>query len=196
MSRLFWLAVVAFALLAGCTMASPAASPGPSSPASSGSGADLASCPAPGSPATAADALPDLSLPCLGAGAGAATVPLRRLTGRPTVVNLWASWCAPCREELPALARLDRAAGGRLRVIGVASLDVPANAVSYAADNRLPFPSLQDRDGALERGLRRNGLPVTVLVRADGTIAYVYQGAPLTDVTVRQLVRDKLGVHV
>ena len=81
-------------------------------------------------------------------------------------------------------------------MVGVASLDVPANSVSFAADNRLPFPSLQDRDGDLERGLRRNGLPVTVLVRPAGTVAYVYQGAPLTDTTLRELVRDKLGVHV
>jgi thiol-disulfide isomerase/thioredoxin len=180
-------AVVAIAVLAAActTNATPSAGTEPA----------LAACPSPGAPA-AADTLPDLSLPCLGAAQGTATVPLRRLTGRPTVVNLWASWCGPCREELPALARLSRTAGDRLRVVGVASLDVPANSVSFASETRLPFPSLQDRDGDLERGLRRNGLPVTVLVRADGTVAYVYQGAPLTDTTLRELVQDKLGVHV
>jgi cytochrome c biogenesis protein CcmG/thiol:disulfide interchange protein DsbE len=181
-------AAVATALLAGCTSTTTTSS-------SAGEPA-LAACPAPGAQATAGYALPDLSLPCLGATGDAATVPLRRLTGRPMVLNLWASWCGPCRAELPALARLSRTAGQRLRVVGVASLDVPANSVAYASDNRLPFPSLQDRDGDLERGLRRNGLPVTVLVRTEGTIAYVYQGAPLTDVTLRQLMRDKLGVHV
>jgi thiol-disulfide isomerase/thioredoxin len=185
-------AVVAIAVLAAAC-ASNASAPTPSW--SAGAEAVLAACPSPGARAGGA-ALPDLSLPCLGASSGAAAVPLRRLTGRPMVVNLWASWCGPCREELPALARLSRTAGDRLRVVGVASLDVPANAVSFAADNRLPFPSLQDRDGDLERGLRRNGLPVTVLVRPDGTVAYVYQGAPLTDTTLRALVRDKLGVHV
>ena len=190
MIRPVWAVVAIAVLAAACARASPAT---PSS--SAGTEPVLAACPAPGAPATA-DALPDLSLPCLGAAEGAATVPLRRLTGRPMVVNLWASWCGPCREELPALARLSRTAGDRLRVVGVASLDVPANSVSFAADNRLPFPSLQDRDGDLERGLRRNGLPVTVLVRPGGTVAYVYQGAPLTDTTLRELVRDKLGVHV
>ena len=189
MIRLLW-AAVATALLAGCTStAAPSES-------QSGVGSAVAACPAPAAPTTAGDALPDLSLPCLGATEGAATVSLRRLTGRPMVVNLWASWCGPCREELPTLATLSRTAGDRLRVVGVASLDVPANSVSFASDNRLPFPSLQDRDGDLERGLRRNGLPVTVLVRPDGTVAYVYQGAPLTDTTLRELVRDKLGVHV
>jgi cytochrome c biogenesis protein CcmG, thiol:disulfide interchange protein DsbE len=194
-SRPAWAVVAIGVLAAACTSAaSPAASPAASS--SAGTEPVLAACPAPGAPAAGDDVLPDLSLPCLGAAEGAASVPLRRLTGRPTVVNLWASWCGPCREELPALARLSRAAGERLRVVGVASLDVPTSSVSFAADSRLPFPSLQDRDGDLERGLRRNGLPVTVLVRADGTVAYVYQGAPLTDTTLRELVRDKLGVHV
>jgi cytochrome c biogenesis protein CcmG, thiol:disulfide interchange protein DsbE len=190
-SRLAWAVVALAVLAAGCT-----SGPTTATPSSSGSAAALAGCPAAGAPATAGYALPDLSLPCLGAAEGAATVPLRRLTGRPMVVNLWASWCGPCRAELPAMARLARTAGGRLRVIGVASLDVPANSVSLAADNRLPFPSLQDRDGDLERGLRRNGLPVTVLVRTEGTVAYVYQGAPLNDLTLRRLVRDKLGVDV
>ena len=189
MSRPLWAAVV-LALLAGCS------STATSTAVSSGSGSSLPACPTPDAPTAAEPALPDLSLPCLGAGGGAATVPLRRLTGRPMVVNLWASWCGPCRAELPALARLARTAGDRLRVVGVASLDVPANSVAFAADNRLPFPSLQDRDGDLGRGLRRAGLPVTVLVRADGAVAYVYQGAPLTDATLRRLVRDELGIHV
>jgi cytochrome c biogenesis protein CcmG/thiol:disulfide interchange protein DsbE len=191
-SRLVWAVVALAVLAAGCMSSASPSTPAPSAAARSA----LAACPAPGTPATGGQALPDLSLPCLGAAEGAATVPLRRLTGRPTVVNLWASWCGPCRAELPALARLSRTAGDRLRVVGVASLDVPANSVSFAADNRLPFPSLQDRDGDLERGLRRNGLPVTVLVRTEGTVAYVYQGPPLTDGSLRQLVRDKLGVHV
>ena len=66
-----------------------------------------AGCPPLGQQSTAATALPDLELPCLGsAGGSAPALPLRRLTGTPTVLNLWASWCAPCREELPALARL------------------------------------------------------------------------------------------
>jgi len=190
-TRAVWAVLVIAVLAAACTSTASPATPS----SSAGTEPVLAACPAPGAPA-GAGALPDLSLPCLGAVEGAATVPLRRLTGRPMVVNLWASWCGPCREELPALARLSRAAGDRLRVIGVASLDVPANSISFASDSRLPFPSLQDRDGDLERGLRRNGLPVTVLVRADGAVAYVYQGAPLTDATLRDLVQDRLGVHV
>ena len=192
MRRFVW-AVLAVALLAaGCT-SGPA--PVTASRVQARSEAPPG-CPAPGRQSTAANALPDLSLSCLGAADGAVAVPLRRLTGRPMVLTLWASWCGPCRAELPALARLSKDAGARLRVLGVASLDVPGNSLSFAADNALPFPSLQDMDGDLGRDLRKRGLPVTVLVKADGSVADVYQGQPLTDTTLRALVRDTLGVDV
>lgn len=185
------LAVLAAALLAaGCTSDG---TPDHATPPT-GQAQALRGCPAEAAPSTSASALPDLSLSCL--GDSSAQVPLRRLTGTPTVVNLWASWCVPCRQELPALARLSTAAAGRLQVVGVASRDVPSNSVAYAGEAGLPFPSLQDQDGNLLRSLRRVGLPVTVLLTADGSVADVYQGAPLTDPTLRALVKDKLGVDV
>lgn len=179
-------------LLAGCTGEDAA-------PASAGEARAVVGvgCPSLGQQSTAATALPDLELPCLGSGEGSAPpVPLRRLTGTPTVVNLWATWCGPCREELPALARLHTDAAGKVRVLGVNSQDRAGAAVAYAADERLPFGSLEDRDGRLLRALRGPGLPVTVFVAADGAIAEVYRGPPLTDATLRRLVRDELGVDV
>ncbi|HEX6755782.1 MAG TPA: TlpA disulfide reductase family protein [Mycobacteriales bacterium] len=186
-----WLGAALLALaLAGCTADAPRiATPATSAPAGP-------TCPAggpAGRPAPGPDALPDLTLPCL---AGDGTVALRSLAGTPTVLNLWASWCAPCKEELPALAALHSEAAGRLRILGVASSDRPAAAAAYAADARLPFPSLADQDGQLLRGLGRRGLPVTVLVGADGRVRAVYQGPPLTGAALRALVREKLGVDV
>lgn len=187
-----WVAVLVAGLLAaGCTGSAdldpdPAPDPGPAAVA-------LPDCPPPGAPSTAGTALPDLALPCLDGGPG---LPLRRLTGTPTVLNLWASWCPPCREELPAFARLDRDAGPRLQVVGVASRDLPGAAAPFAADAGLPFPSLEDRSGTLGRALGRNGLPVTVFVRADGSVAEAYLGRPLTDATLRAKVRTVLGVDV
>jgi cytochrome c biogenesis protein CcmG, thiol:disulfide interchange protein DsbE len=150
-------------------------------------------CPGQATQSTSPTALPDLELPCLGGGNA---VPLRRLTGRPTVLNLWASWCPPCKEELPAFSRLSTAARGKLQVVGVASKDIPGRSVEYAADSGMTFPSLQDESGTLLRALRRTGLPATVLLTADGSVADVYQGTPLTDTTLRALVKAKLGVDV
>jgi thiol-disulfide isomerase/thioredoxin len=183
------LGLVVAALLAGC-----ASDPAPEHATPPAERAyTLAGCPAGAGTSTSASALPDLSLPCLGGGA---EVSLRRLTGKPTVLNLWASWCPPCKEELPAFARLSTAGRGKLQVVGVASKDIPGRSVEYAGQTALPFPSLQDEPGSLLRSLRRVGLPVTVLLTADGSVADVYQGAPLTDTTLRALVRAKLGVDV
>ncbi len=188
-----WAAVLVAGLLAaGCT-GSGGDTAGPAGPSPSSAAAAQLRCPAPGAPTTAPTALPDLELPCLGGTPG---LSLRRLTGTPTVVNLWASWCPPCREELPAFSRLARDAGARLRVLGVASQDRPDPAETFAVDAALTFPSLEDRTGDLGRALRRRGLPLTVLIRADGSVAEVYQGRPLTDATLRALVRTALRVDV
>lgn len=190
MRRLLAVLGAAALLAAGCTDGDPPRTATP--PAASGATADLPACPEPGTPATVPAALPDLELTCLGGGG---TVSLRRLTGTPTVLNVWATWCGPCREELPAFGRLQADAGTRLRVVGVAQ-DAPGRSAEYAADNALPFPSVQDETGDLSRALRRRGLPLTVLVGADGTVLETYQGRPLTDATLRALVRDTLGVDV
>ncbi len=184
------LAVLAAALLAaGCTSDG---TPDHATPPT-GQAIVLPGCPAQAGQSTSPSALPDLSLACLG---GAGEVPLRRLTGQPTVLNLWASWCVPCREELPAFSRLSTATRGKLQVVGVASRDVPGRSIEYSGQTGMTFPSLQDENGALLRALRRVGLPATVLLTADGSVADVYQGRPLTDTTLRALVRDKLGVDV
>ena len=186
------MAVLFCALVAGCTSSddTPSHATPPSLRAYVLPGCQTST----GPQSTSPTALPDLELPCL--GGGSAETPLRRLTGRPTVLNLWASWCPPCKEELPAFARLSTAARGKVQVVGVATKDIPGRSVEYAGQTGLPFPSLQDEPGSLLRSLRRVGLPVTVLLTADGSVADVYQGQPLTDSTLRALVKDKLGVDV
>jgi len=143
------------------------------------------------SPSEAAGALPERALPCLGSGGA---VSLRRLTGTPTVLTLWASWCGPCREELPAFQRLHASAGGRVRVLGVLTEDPPEPALSLAADTGVRFPSVIDEKGEVKRALGRSLLPTTVFVRADGSVAHLYTGPPLRDDSLRRLVRERLGV--
>jgi cytochrome c biogenesis protein CcmG/thiol:disulfide interchange protein DsbE len=193
--------LLVFGLLAGC-----ASGPDASGPDASGSGAagpppasnagvrsQLPACPQPGSPAGGDSVLPDLTLPCLGRGPAVA---LRRLTGTPTVVNLWASWCVPCRQELPVFDSLRTAAGGRIGVLGVATEDPPGRAASFAADIGTRFPSVVDDTGRLLRALGRKVMPTTVFVDARGTVVEVYTDVPFTADSLRRRVRERLGVDV
>lgn len=196
MSRGIAAAVATAALLAGCTSAGApqAAAPGVPSTAELRSRAALEPCPATSGrrPEPVAGQLPDLELGCLGEGPA---VRLAGLRGVPTVVNLWAAWCAPCRKEMPAFQRLHAAAGGRLRVLGVVTEDTDRDALDAAAHLGVHYPSVVDADGRL---LDRSGvraLPVTFFVEASGR-AHRYVGPPLGDVELRRLVARHLGVRV
>ncbi|GAB3967543.1 TlpA disulfide reductase family protein [Plantactinospora veratri] len=162
-----------------------------------------ASAAAPGTPAGTAGAsgatpaagrsLPALDLPCFVGGGEVAVGELRG----PAVLNLWASWCAPCRKELPAFQRLAERAGDRLRVVGVNSGDSRPAAQSIGEDFGLEFPNLYDRDKKLLTGLGgRAVLPVTLLVDADGRIRHRDETGALDDAELATLVRRHLGVAV
>ena len=112
------------------------------------------------------------------------------------VVNVWASWCPPCAQELPAFERISAASSDSLVVLGVVSEDSARTAIQAAEDISLTFPQEYDRSGAVRRGLGRSGLPVTIFVDAGGVIQHVYNGAPLVDEDLRMLVKRHLGVVV
>jgi len=136
--------------------------------------------------------LPALSFDCPGGG----SLDLGRAPGVPTVVNLWGSWCTPCREELPLMQEFADAAAGQVRVVGVISKDGRPQAESFAADAGVTFPSAFDGDGELMTDLGLNGLPYTYLLDADGGLAYTQVG-PVTSVDeLRTLVAEHLGVQV
>ncbi|HEY8450967.1 MAG: TlpA disulfide reductase family protein [Micromonosporaceae bacterium] len=133
--------------------------------------------------------LPDLTLPCV---TGGEPVDLSRLAG-PAVVNLWASWCEPCRDELPVLQRFADRAAGRVHVVGVVTEDTRTRAVWLALDTGVTFPSVHDVDGRLHDRLPAVGLPVTLFVDADGRIRHLHN-APLDDGTLAELAAEHLGV--
>ena len=95
------------------------------------------------------------------------------LRGTAVIINFWATWCEPCRREMPSLERLSRrlAAHG-VRVIGV-SVDTDLNlAREFVRGHQLTFPMYAEGEKrALQSALRLQALPQTVLVHADGTIA-------------------------
>jgi cytochrome c biogenesis protein CcmG/thiol:disulfide interchange protein DsbE len=151
----------------------------------------LAPCPEqPDRAAEGTETLPALELTCPGGG----SLDLGRAPGVPTVVNLWASWCGPCREELPVVQQLAEAGRDRLAVVGVISRDGAPQAASFAADAGATFPSAFDGDGELMAELGLGGLPYTYLLDADGGIAHVQVG-PVADVAeLEGLVAEHLGV--
>lgn len=153
--------------------------------------------PAPGgtpssAPAGARRPLPELSFACF---TGGAEVPLRTVRG-PAVLNLWASWCEPCRKELPAFQRLSERAGGQLHVIGVNTYDRRSAAASVGEDFGVTFPTLVDTDQKLQRALAPNVLPITIFVDAEGRVRHQDTSGELDDAALAELVRRHLGLQV
>lgn len=174
--------------------ASPAAEP-PAAPnpplAAAKRAAGIPDCP-PSSPTTAAvpDGLPDATLPCLGGGR---EVRLAGLRGKPMIVNLWAQWCAPCRQEAPYLAEV--AGSSTVQVLGVDHADPqPELAVRFAADAAWRYPQLYDSRKVLGSALQITAIPQTLFVRADGTIAYRNTVPFRSADQIRALARTHLGV--
>ncbi|HEY5184465.1 MAG TPA: TlpA disulfide reductase family protein [Actinomycetes bacterium] len=191
-------------LLAGCgsTDASSAGSPvaqGTASGSSSGSAAagpvptaDVPACPQPTGSGSLAGGLPRQSLPCLD---GSGDVDLAALRG-PLVLNVWASWCPPCRAELPALAEVARSAGDRVAFLGIDVVDDAAAATALMQQLKVPYPSVADEQGATRGPLRWVGPPVTYFVAADGRIAGEHRGQITSAAVLRGLIEKYLGVTV
>jgi thiol-disulfide isomerase/thioredoxin len=180
------------AALGGCTAGDDGSGAGP---AATGSGAAtvLGACAEqPDRPAAGAETLPDLRFDCPGGG----TLDLGRAPGVPTVVNLWASWCGPCREELPLMQELSERAGNRLQVVGVISKDGVPQAESFAEAAGATFPGAFDGDGDLMAELGLPALPYTYLVDADGGITFVQVGAVDSVDELAALVSEHLGVQL
>jgi cytochrome c biogenesis protein CcmG, thiol:disulfide interchange protein DsbE len=121
---------------------------------------------------------PALELPRLGGGGRAALADYR---GQIVVLNFWASWCKPCRDESPLLQRWHRrikARGGT--VLGVDILDVTGRAQGFIDEYGLTYPMLKDKDG---EGLEQFGVvayPETFVIDRQGRIAAVRRG-PVDD---------------
>ncbi|WP_412540910.1 TlpA disulfide reductase family protein [Longispora sp. K20-0274] len=152
----------------------------------------LAACSSPAAPAPAEEkwfagcapaAGTGMELPCFTGGAATS------VTG-PAVVNLWASWCAPCRQELPAFQRL--AESGKVTVLGVVTLDDRGRALDTAKDLGVRFPTLYDSAGRLQKSVGKSLLPVTLFVDAQGRVTHTYTGPALDDAALGTLVKEHL----
>ena len=98
------------------------------------------------------------------------------LRGHPVVVNVWASWCGPCRSEFPDFQRVSAKLGDEVAFIGVDTYDDDDAARTFLDELPLPYPSVTDPDEDVKQELDLVGLPGTAFYDAEGKRVYVKQG--------------------
>jgi cytochrome c biogenesis protein CcmG, thiol:disulfide interchange protein DsbE len=105
---------------------------------------------------------------------------LAELEGTPVLVNIWASWCAPCRDEAPHLASAHEEFGDRVQFLGLDILDEPGSAREFMREYGWTYPSVFDATGAIRDGLGILGQPATLFYDASGGLVKTWSG-PLTE---------------
>jgi cytochrome c biogenesis protein CcmG/thiol:disulfide interchange protein DsbE len=115
-------------------------------------------------------------------GARAFKVRLSELRGLPVVVNIWASWCVPCRAEFPLFQVASARLGRRVAFLGVDTLDAAADARGFLAKIPVAYPSYEDPSGEIARSLApAQGVPITVFLDRGSRVSYFHQGAYPTE---------------
>jgi len=105
-------------------------------------------------------------------------LPLASLHGEVVVINFWASWCQPCRSELPALDALNaRMAGRGARVLAVSIDQDPRNVERFVKTHHLSLPVFHDGPDGLAKALDLQHIPFTIVLDRDGAVAYTSSGA-------------------
>ena len=142
--------------------------------------------PAPGAAAGSplvGQAAPDFSLKAL----DGQTVKLSALKGQPVILNFWASWCGPCKEEAPMLSELSRKQAEQgFKVVGLLFQETSeANARKFIADYGLNYPNVQTPNADLGVAYGLTGIPDTVFIDREGVVRHLDRGG---------LTRERLNV--
>jgi len=136
-------------------------------------------------------AAPSFSLETLDGGA----VSLGDLQGKVVIVNLWATWCPPCRAEMPAIERVYQAnadQGLEILAIHTTFQDSQEAAQAFVQDLGLTFPVLLDRNGDISRQYQLRALPSTYFIDRNGVIQRVVIGGPMSEATLETSVQELL----
>lgn len=101
---------------------------------------------------------------------------LKALRGHPVVINVWAAWCGPCRDELPVFQRVSLDWGARVGFLGVDLKDSRSSAVRLLREIPVTYPSFEDPRGRIAAEYRLTGTPSTIFYDASGEQTYVHPG--------------------
>jgi cytochrome c biogenesis protein CcmG/thiol:disulfide interchange protein DsbE len=118
------------------------------------------------------DPVPDRELPVLG---GEGTGEIADYRGRWVLVNLWASWCPPCREEAPALERFHRRQGERLTVLGINVQDNSDDALAFLDSYGATYPQLRSVGNERSEAFGSTGVPENFLIDPRGRLALIWR---------------------
>ena len=103
---------------------------------------------------------------------------LSEYKGKPLIINVWASWCGPCRAEMGSLEQLARQHNGKeFNLIGISTDDNRLAAKDFIKQSGITFDSFLDRELLLENMLGANTIPLTILVDANGRVLKKFRGA-------------------
>jgi len=117
------------------------------------------------------------------------TIALADFRGEPLVLNFWASWCVPCRKELPALQKVSEATKGRVAFLGVNHQDGRRGAMRLLDETGVTYPSVFDPGGRIAGRYRLFGMPTTFFISADGRILGEHTGELTEDDLAERLDR-------
>ena len=111
------------------------------------------------------------------------------LVGVPVIVNVWASWCSPCRTETPLLERTWREHRSDVVIIGIASKDTAANSRAFLDEFHITYPNIFDSSGEIRARLGLRGFPTTFVFGADGKLRTTIVGG-LTEQRLAAVLAD------
>ena len=103
-------------------------------------------------------------------------VDLASLRGKPALINFWASWCGPCKDEAPELKKFSESLGDRATLVGVDWNDAADNANEFVARSGWTYPILRDPSQKVGVQYGLNGLPTTFVLDSDGDIVQTLRG--------------------
>jgi peroxiredoxin len=134
---------------------------------------------------------PDFTLDLLTGG----KMTLSEQQGNVVIINLWASWCPPCRAEMPALQEVyleNRERGLEVMAVNTTFQDQESAAASFVQEFGLTFPILMDRSGDVSRQYLLRAMPSTFFVDREGVIRKVIIGGPMSEATLQTAVEELL----